>query len=133
MGIILDSSVLLTWLVSPDKEKSEHCRKLIGGYIDELYSHDLLNYEVSNALVFTTRKQELIGEAYSVYELLPISFLKLNSTEYKLAREISIAVRDSVYDASYHALAITKSMEFVTCDRKYYKKAKHLGFIRLID
>ena len=48
------------------------------------------------------------------------------------ALKISLEVNDSVYDAAYHALAISLDATFITLDRKYYKKASRLGFIEYL-
>ena len=39
----------------------------------------------------------------------------------------------SFYDASYHALAILNNCDFITADKRHYKKTRDLGNIRLLS
>jgi len=39
----------------------------------------------------------------------------------------------SIYDATFHGMAIVQNGTFVTADKKHYAKAKELGHILLLD
>ena len=50
----------------------------------------------------------------------------------KKALEIAYELGTTVYDASYHVLAIARNAIYITADKKYFDKAKQLGNIELI-
>jgi predicted nucleic acid-binding protein len=97
-----------------------------------LLSPELFVYEVANGLRFTITDIDLVESTLQNISAFPIEIVSVTWTQ--INEVCRLAVRDSttVYDSSYHFLAIVYGGVFITCDEKYYAKAKDLGNIELI-
>ena len=131
MKYIIDSSVLLTWILSPSVEMAENIFSFIKKNRKNLYSHAWVLIEISNVLVMHLDSLQRVEEAYQGFLELDITVLDVDSALLHEARNIAFMVKDTVYDASYHALAIEYDYTFITCDERYFNKANHLGNIKL--
>lgn len=127
--IIIDSSFACS-LFTNQQLKPALDKELIR-YENNIFSQPLLLYEVSNALRFFYRSTTEIVNTFDLCMAIGIQFLHIDLQTIRTAIQISVEVSDTVYDASYHALAIHHNFEFVTLDKKYYQKAQYLGNIRL--
>ena len=132
---VVDASVVLTFLFAKDKEKRMKIFKLLEKAESNkfhLYAPLLLKVEVANGLRFsetdTMKVHRLLDEFYQI----PIRFIEPSSALLHSAIERSLEVGDTVYDALYHVLAQAHDAKFITCDKKYYERAKMYGDIELI-
>lgn len=92
---------------------------------------DLLSYEISNIIKNHTNKEDS-KNLFADFISLPIELIGITSEQMKKILEMACDHSVTTYDASYHYLAKFLDGTFVTCDGKYYQKAKELGSIELI-
>ncbi len=132
---ILDASVILTFLLS---EKADTVKKVTGLLRQtkdkkvKLYSSPLLPLEVTNGLRFSLIDEKQAGDILEIFLTLPIELQNLTDGHYLKALPLSYKLGTSVYDTSYHQLALSLGGTFVTADNKYFTKAKHLKAIELV-
>lgn len=131
-GYVLDASVVLSWLVSPHRDIEALAFNFIADNKSKIYSHSYIDLEISNALSMISHDINRIESLFSLYKTTGIFLLPVTEDHMQLARSISIQVNDTVYDALYHSVATLHSKTFVTMDKKYFNKAKHLGNIELL-
>jgi len=135
---ILDASVILKWFV--DEESSDQALRLREEFYrgeKEIVIPDLLLLEVANALRYNpTFSAEGIKEA--VRTLFDLEIEIVTPTYSLLAKAIDLAKSLDVtcYDAMYLALAEELDFEFITADRRFYrkvsKKMKPNAIVRLL-
>lgn len=132
--IVPDSSVLLKWGLSEEAD-SIIALKLRRDFLDKKISlviPDFAYYEVANVL--GKYKPEYMAGFISNLFTFGMSEYVLNLKLIAQAAEIVKSCKGvSFYDAAYHAVAIMMKGTFVTADKRYYKKAKALGHIMLIQ
>jgi predicted nucleic acid-binding protein len=134
--IVLDSSVALKWIFS-DEEGASPALALRDSYITgetEIAVPTLFLYEIANVLA--TKVKLTAEEAQQAFELLADFELEvhdLEREEYLAALAISDRYKVSVYDASYLVLAQRLDCCFITADRKFAEKVRHLGVVTLLQ
>jgi len=132
---VLDASVILTFLLGEKATVKEKFPKILRqaqkGKV-KLYSSYLLPLEIGNGLRYTIKDGILAEEVLKKFLRLPIDFFVLSSLHYKKILQLSYLLKTSFYDTSYHFLAKILKGVFLTCDTKYYKKAKKLGNIEFL-
>lgn len=131
---VLDASIVLNYLFS----ESNKVKSLIETIIKQasnkkisLLSTPLLSIEVANGLRFKLSDPTLTKRVLSSFLALPITYRKLTNPELLQSTESSYLYKTTVYDSTYHILAISHNAIFLTCDQKYYNQAKKLGHIEL--
>lgn len=132
---ILDASVILTFLLKSNPSVEKNFTKVLKEVKDKrakLYSNYLLPLEIGNGLRFTIKDKVSADEAMQKFLDLPIKFFVFSSAHYGKILELSYLFKASFYDASYHFLAKLLKGTFLTCDTKYFKKAKDFGNIKLL-
>lgn len=128
---ILDASFLVNVLAGEGGKKPTEFFEKISR--EEIYSLPLSFWEVANALRFKLPVQSEARELFARFKALPIKFLPLGLEQMDEVLEMAYQVRGTVYDVSYHFLARSLGGTLITCDEKYFKKAKKLGGIELIS
>jgi predicted nucleic acid-binding protein len=120
--IVVDASVAIKWFV-PEIHEDEAARWLSSGH--PLLAPDLLFAEVSSIAWKKTIRDGLseaearrIRRALAKLPLLTISSRELSEA----ALDLALALRCSVYDALYVALAIAEDTWLVTADRKLHDR-----------
>ena len=131
MDYLIDSSVLVNSIIGSEDRKAK-ALAIISDANHNLYISNLTMVEVYNALRYEIADVQFVVRAIKIIEKLKISTLVLDKIALDSALRISIDVNDTVYDASYHSLALIHDLTFVTFDGRYYQKAKHLGNIKLV-
>ena len=135
---VIDSCVFMKlFLNEEDDEIAEKLIKEIVENNESIYVPDIFIYEVAN--VAAAKKLD-VTQVFAILEKHRKSTLKVISPDYDILNQaIKMAQNGndksgypSVYDCSYHALAIKLGCSFVTSDKKYFIKAKKFGFIKLI-
>lgn len=132
---VIDASVVLSYLLSEDKNIEKQVKNLLIKTQEEeteLYSSKLLKLEVGNGLRFSLTDKNLAEKTYQSFLKLPIKYACISEVVYIKTLSVAFKYNTSFYDASYHLLAKTLKAQFLTCDKKYYKKAKSLGGIELV-
>jgi predicted nucleic acid-binding protein len=130
-GIVVDASVVVS--VFTRNDINEKILSFLSENSGKLYSHSFLNTEVANALRYFYKADHQIIKAMNLVDLLFIKVLEFDENSLGESILIALETGDTVYDASYHRLALSHDLEFVTLDKKYYDKANHLGNIRFLD
>lgn len=97
-----------------------------------LYSSPLLLLEVANALSYQLKLAHLAQETLAKIINLPIKILSLKPSYLQKSLHLAQENHTTVYDTSYHVLAISRHSTFLTADQDYYKKSHHLGSIKLL-
>lgn len=92
------------------------------------YSTSLLFFELNNAIRYKF-DQLTCKYLFEHFYKLGIKTIYPTKNELILARELAFETNTSCYDASFHILAFTRDMIFLTMDKNYYKKAKSRGHI----
>lgn len=132
--IVADSSVLIKWCVREEEDR-EQVVKMQQDFIDDKFKMLvplLLDWEVNNFLR-RSFDSSTASSKYSNFKMLQLTgvmlTLELSHTAFEIMKKCPGV---TFYDASYHALALSKSGIFLTADKKYYDKAKKLGHIMLL-
>ena len=97
-----------------------------------LLSSKMLNIEVANGLRFSVKDQVEAIKTFKDFMSLPIKTFVITKLQNEKTIKLSYELGTTVYDTSYHVLAKAHNAIFLTCDEKYYEKAKDLGDIELI-
>lgn len=132
ISFIIDASVILKFLLREDKEIELVFTSLLRHARQKkciLLSSELLPLEVGNGMRFTVRDETLTTEAMRRFFRLPIGIVRLTGAQIHKAIALSYKYNTTVYDASYHVLALVRRGIFVTADTEYVKKADKLGSI----
>lgn len=133
MEYIVDASIVVNYLLNLDPKLANKIKALFKNKDIKLYSHILLSYEITNTLRFSRPSRSSAQNALADYFNLPIDILGLKDNTLETALNISEEVGDTIYDACYHALALANNMTYITCDKRYYDRAKQLGSIELLS
>lgn len=136
MNYLLDASVVVKFLSASDETVFKKFSKLLREARDKkcvLNSSFLLPFEVCNALRYSWVEPEKTNIAINKFYKLPIIFFKITASQMEKITDVAYQNNTTVYDTSYHILAKTHGATFLTCDKEYYKKAKELGNIELLD
>lgn len=130
----LDTSVLIKWI----NAETENVKQAL--QVEQDYDNDKIHvamslvtwWELGNFLGRTLPKEQA-SQAMSLLQMKRIPGYALSLEVSDLSFQImNKHPKTSFYDASQHALAISKKSTFLTCDKKYYEKTKSLGHIKLL-
>jgi predicted nucleic acid-binding protein len=95
----------------------------------ELFATAFFRHEVANGLRFSDKdKWEILG-IWEKFMKLPITCIETERNLLGSIANLSRKLNTTVYDTSYHYLAMMFDGIFLTRDRSYYNKAKKLGNI----
>jgi predicted nucleic acid-binding protein len=126
--VVPDASVLLKWvLASEDEENRDRALELRERWLSgecAVVVPSLWLFEVGN--IVGTKQPDLAGELMQIlidyrFEEEPASDFCLKALE--LMRKFNV----TFYDASYHAVALTRGGVFVTADANYCRKTAAVG------
>ncbi|MEN8253680.1 MAG: type II toxin-antitoxin system VapC family toxin [Patescibacteria group bacterium] len=134
--IIPDASIITAAVLKSNpkiKQKSSKFLTQVRKQEFFLEAPHFLKLEFANATRFYFKDYGLILKSLSLFAKLPIKFIELKPKTINEAAKISYKFKTSVYDAAYHALAIQRSVTFLTADKKYFNKTKELDNIKLIS
>ena len=129
---IIDASVIVTSLSDQSGNVNKKFRSLLNEKGGQLISTVFLDLEVANAIRFLDRDITRVKNYLDAFFELPIKKVNLNKGQIQEVVNISATNETTVYDTSYHFLAISMDGVFVTCDRDYFQKSKHLGYIEYL-
>ncbi len=131
---VIDASIVLNSLLDKNKKASEKFRTILEDNLlkTKIYSPGFLTLEVSNGLRFSTKDKKESISILEKYLNLPINFFSFTSAHILEILRLSYQTQTTVYDSSYHFLALILNGKFLTCDKDYYEKAKELGGVELV-
>jgi len=132
---VLDASVIINFLLEKNallEKKFVKILKQVKSGKTKLYSSYLLSLEVGNGLRYSLKDKTLASEAFQKFLDLPINFFIFTPAHYSKILKLSYLFNTSFYDISYHFLAKLLNGVFLTCDNKYFKKAKSFKNIELL-
>ena len=72
------------------------------------------------------------GRPFELISAFEFSVDEFENSEYMESMSFAIKHKVSVYDASYHVLAMRLGCSFMTADRKFFNKVKGLGVVELL-
>lgn len=132
---LVDASVVLKSLLKENASVQQQFAKISTQVViksAELISVNFLDLEVLNGFRYSLKTEKECEEFFNEFVKLPIKKIALSKTQYIKTINIAYQNNTTVYDTSYHILAKARGATFLTCDEKYYKKAKELGNIELL-
>lgn len=132
---ILDASIIVTAFLQKEEKVDLFFKKIVQQLKDkkiEVYSTSFLYYEVANALRFAIKDEKKSLKFFNRIAYMPIKEFQLDPMQLEEVIRLSYELQTTIYDTSYHYLAQLLNGIFVTCDKAYYQKAKHLGHIMII-
>jgi predicted nucleic acid-binding protein len=135
MELVLDASVVIKWFLEEksSKEALRYRQQHLEGKIS-LVAPALLPFEIVNALCTKTKtKLPTILEAIEVYKFTGITEYFLTEKLAQAAATLSKNYKISAYDAAYVALAQDLGCQFITADKKLYRKVKSSKFVKFLE
>jgi len=129
---IVDASVIVTSFSDQSGNVNRKFRSLLNEKGGQLISTVFLDFEVANAIRFLDKDTLKIKKYLDAFFGLPIKKVGLSAGQIQEIVNMSVINSTTVYDTSYHFLAISMDGVFVTCDRDYFQKSKYLGYIEYL-
>jgi len=132
--IVLDASVVIKWFQEePDASRALNFENAHIRGEENIVAPDLLFYEIANVLCYknavSTETAESALEVLSRIGIQTFTFLPIELKDvFRFARDYGV----SVYDAIYVVLAQKLHCDFVTADKRLYKKLAKFEFIRFL-
>lgn len=135
--IVVDSSVVVKWLLSKNEKYVENALVLLEqirkGSVNCL-APELVKYEISNAVLNKKVSSDIAELALSTFYRIPIQYSLFFEELTKEAYKIAEANRITLYDSSFMALALREDAVLVTDNPKHQdKKISGLKVISLKD
>ncbi|MFH1183098.1 MAG: type II toxin-antitoxin system VapC family toxin [Candidatus Moraniibacteriota bacterium] len=130
---IVDASVVLNMILKEDLQTAAIFQDLIKEAKKnkiKLWSTAFFRHEVANGLRYSNKDRGEVLEIWEYFMKLPIACIDLEKNFLGSVANLSHKLNTSVYDTSYHYLAMVLEGIFLTRDKKYYQKAKELGNIQ---
>lgn len=132
---VIDASVIIKYLLSAKKVTVSKVRRILSLCKKQkvkLYSTELLFLEVANGLRFSLEDRKVVLDSYSKFLDLLIESFDFTPPQYYQVLRLCCELDTTVYDTSYHYLAMILEGTFLTSDEEYFKKASVLEHIELI-
>lgn len=128
---VIDASVVVKWFSrEPNHERAKNLLKKLENREIDLFTSDLLFYEVGNAL-FRGKKLKAaeINEALFLLREIPINFLGLDPGRIETSTALMERYNLTFYDAIYAALAKEFNAPLISANPKDHKKIKEIKII----
>lgn len=136
MILVVDASVALKWFfrTADDETDAASALEILEGVASgaiELVQPPHFIAEMAAVLV----RNKPTGALEDLRDLQDISMRTAGGPDLHLvAADIAMRTSAHVFDTLYHAAALLNPpAEFVTADGRYYRSARHLGNIRLLE
>ena len=129
---IIDASLIVTSLSDKSGQVNKKLQSLLSNRGTQLLSTVFLDFEVANAIRFLDRDIMRVKNYLDAFFELPIKKVDLSKGQIQKVVNMSFTNGTTVYDASYHFLAISRDGIFVTCNHEYFQKSHHLNHIQLL-
>ncbi|MDR0784562.1 MAG: type II toxin-antitoxin system VapC family toxin [Treponema sp.] len=124
MNIIMDASAIITMVIDePEKNLIINLTKDV-----ELFSPEMISFEIGNALTRLKRRQilndEEIIKAYNVYKEIPVRLVEVNIEN---ALKIACQYNIYAYDAYYLEVAFRLRLPLLTLDKLMKNIAREMN------
>ncbi len=132
---VIDASLVLRSILEKDQQWFQTLEQLLNDQENkkiELWVPHLFFDEVTNGIRFSSQHDEDANAVLDFVLQLPVHIFTLEPQHRHRILELSFQSGTTVYDATYHFIAIVLEGCFFTADKKYYQKAKQLGFLELV-
>ena len=129
---VIDTSVVMKYLTDKGSAAGVWLLKALKDKQTKLLSSDLFRFEVTNAIRYSPTSQENLPKQIMAVLSLPIKIVGVSDKGFSEIAKMAKENNTTVYDTSYHFLAISMDGIFVTCDRDYFQKSRHLGYIEYL-
>ncbi len=136
MQLVLDSSVLVKFLVSEREDNIDQADKLLERArqgITSMSCPELAKYEIGNVLKYKKIEDNQRFMCLSTLYKLPIKYYPQNSKLAQRSLEIALSVGISNYDATFLALAENLDATLVTANPKHQKILEGITVVALKD
>lgn len=138
MNYIVDASVILQSILQENCQTHEWLAEtLLRQEVEKtnqfLFSSTFLPLGVANGLRFSLKETSQLSKAIRRFNRLPIELIEVNQGLVKESLFKAKQLNTTVYDTSYHLLALKRDAVFVTADKQYFAKARGLGSIELLQ
>ncbi len=128
---IIDASVLLTSLLGTKEAVGKSLDRLLHDDTHRIMVLPFTMTEFANGLRFSLRDTTTAQKVIQAFGKLKLLVADFSLADAQTTLELSYQLGTTVYDTSYHHVALVHDATFITCDRAYYKKASRLGHIEL--
>ena len=131
MIAVLDASVIVKWFFpdpvrEPDSDRAlsvlEGVRQ---GSLEPLQPPHWL---AEVAAVVARLDPKIVGQAIDLLDAMELPVIS-ESTVYKRAAALASDLNQHLFDTLYHAVALERQAVLISADRRYYAKARRLGWI----
>lgn len=129
--IVSDASVLLTALFGTNDRVATKLDRLLHDKTSTVHILPFTVIEFANGVRFSTRDMPTATRTFERFTALALPVLELTPPDIHAIVDLSYRLDTTIYDTSYHYVALMHEGIFVTCDKGYYKKASQLGHIEL--
>ncbi len=132
---VIDASVVINSLIENNRDVRFSCKKIVDYCKDpkvKVFAPDSLKQEVANVLLMAVKDVDKARTFFDTFLDFKITYIRIDDSLLKKTLEIASAVHDTVYDATYHSLALSRSATFLTCDQKYFERAKGWGGVKVV-
>ena len=136
MIAVVDASVAVRWFLSftPDEHDGHAALDILDKAVQgrvKLWQPPHFVAEVTSLLARLKPEEALLD----VRDLLDLDFEQLDDAEvYAHGTEMAIRLDHHLFDTLYHAVALSApAATLITADRHYYRKARGLGRIELLE
>lgn len=133
--VALDASVVLGYLLESNKYAVKKLPTLLRQADKKqikIISLPLLSIEIANGLRFSLKNPQVAQAILEKFVQLPIKIVDLPMNSMENALQLAYENETTIYDTVYHLLAIARNATLLTCDKQYWRSAKHLNHIELI-
>lgn len=133
---VVDASVAIKWFVDDDDTEAnidQATQLLIAAQRQDALFLQPPHWVSEVAAVLARLTPKTAGR--SVDAILALAFVKTANkpTHYQRAISLALELDHHLFDTFYHAIALEMNGTLITADERYYKKAKRLGSILMLD
>lgn len=131
--IIIDASVILSSILY-QKPKTVQKLKEVETNKFKVITTSFFKSELTNGIRFSVKDpldaRELLIHALKLCDRF--EEFKFNNLAYQKIMELAIENSTTAYDTAYHYIALATKSVLYTCDRDYFQKSRHLGYIEYL-
>ena len=136
MRLVLDAGVAVKWFLPDVPDEPDlplACSLLLRLQSGGLRLIQPSHWTLELAAVLARRVPSTAAESIGDLKLIEGITIDDSLAVYHLAIELSVALDHHLFDTFYHALALDAGVTLVTADARYYRKARDLGAIVLLE
>lgn len=131
--ITIDASVILSSILY-QKPKPVNKLKEIETHKLRVFTTSFFKSELTNGIRFSVKNpqdaEELLEQTLELCDRF--KEFPLSNPAYQKIMDLAIQNSTTVYDTAYHYIALTTKSILYTCDRDYFQKSKHLGYVEYL-